>query len=84
MILALAGQLLAGTALWICAVEGVEVIRNIMVYLPLNYVALLVAVHDVVSVIGITWVLIALKKQVYPLAGKESDLAMEETEVEAV
>ena len=84
VILTVVGQVLAGTALWICAVEGVEVIRNIMVYLPLNYVALLVAVHDVVSLIGITWVLIALKKQVYPLAGKESDLAMEETEVEAV
>lgn len=84
VILALVGQLLAGTALWICAVKGVEAIRNIMVYLPLGYVILLVAVHDIVSLIGITWVLIGLKKQVYPLAGKESDLEMEETEVQAV
>ena len=84
VILTLVGQLLAGTALWICAVQGVGAIRNIMVYLPISYVILLVCVHDVVSVIGITWVLISLKKQVYPLAGKESDLKMEETEVHVV
>ncbi len=84
VILTFVGQLLAGTALWICAVQGVEAIRNIMVHLPISYVILLVCVHDVVSVLGITWVLVSLKKQVYPLEGKDSDLDMDEMEVTAV
>ena len=84
VILAFAGQLLAGGAIWFCALQNVTRIVNVLVYLPIGYIALLLGIHDLVSVIGITWVLLSLKKQVYPLAGKETDLEMEETEVRVV
>ena len=64
--------------------QNVERIVSVLIYLPLNYILLLIGIHDVVSLIGITWVLISLKKQVYPLAGNHTDLEMEETEVQAV
>ena len=84
VILAFAGQLLAGLAIWVCVLQNVARIVNVLIYLPINYILLLLGIHDVVSLIGITWVLISLKKQVYPLAGNRTDLEMEEAEVQAV
>ena len=77
------GQLLGGAGIWICGTQGVQRIANVVKYLPGSYVAVLSAVHLVISVLSCLWVIRALGKQVYPLAGKHSDLELEE-ETEAV
>ena len=83
IVFALLGQILGGTAIWVCGNSGIERIAHILKYLPVSYVAVLCAVHAVISVLSCLWVIHALGKQVYPLAGKYGDLELEE-ETEAV
>lgn len=81
---AAAGQALSIAALAVCWYRGVERIRHIIHYLPIHYMLLLVAVHLVVSVMAALWVMAALRKQVYALTGRQSDLPMDEEEKGAV
>jgi hypothetical protein len=50
-------------------------------YLPGKYIALLSGVHLIVSLFAALWVMRALGKQVYPLAGKFGDINLEDEEV---
>ena len=70
----LLGQLLAAAGIFLCARLRVDRILNVLRYLPISYVALLLLIHIAVSLVGALWVLQALRSQVYPLAGRESDL----------
>jgi hypothetical protein len=83
--LAVAGQVLAGIAVWLCVLRGVQRIIQVLVYLPVSYLLLLLGVHIAASFIGTAWVLLSLKKQVYPLAGRDGDLdMMEDGEVQVL
>jgi hypothetical protein len=80
-----AGQVLAGIAVWLCVLRGVQRIIQVLVYLPVSYLLLLLGVHIAASFIGTAWVLLSLKKQVYPLAGRDGDLdMMEDGEVQVL
>jgi hypothetical protein len=74
---ALVGQLLGALAIWICAQCRVERILNILIYLPIGYVVMLLALHIAVSMVATAWVLKNLRTQIYPLAGLETDLDMD-------
>lgn len=74
----LLGQLLAAVGIFLCARLRVDRILNVLRYLPIGYVALLLLIHIAVSAIGGLWVVKSLRSQVYPLAGRESDLDMEQ------
>ena len=83
LVFTLVGQIAGGAGIWICGTSGIQRIANILKYLPISYVAVLCAVHCVISVLSCLWVIRALGKQVYPLAGRYGDLELEE-ETEAV
>jgi hypothetical protein len=77
------GQLVGGAAIWLCGRLGIERIQHILRYLPGKYIALLSGVHLIVSLFAALWVMRALGKQVYPLAGKFGDINLEDEEVAA-
>ncbi len=78
----LLGQLLGGSGIWLCGKNGIQRIEHILRYLPPKYILLLSAVHLAAALAAALWVMGALKKQVYPLAGSFSDLNLD-TEKEA-
>ena len=80
----LLGQLLGYGGIRLCGFLGVERIAHVLKYLPGKYIALLSAVHLVTSLAAALWVMWALKKQVYPLAGKYSDINLDSYEEAAV
>lgn len=75
-----AGQLLGGLGIWICAQAGVERIAEILSYLPPIYVMLLSGVHFATSALSTVWIIAALKRQVYPFAGKFEDIVLDDGE----
>jgi len=77
------GQLLSAIALAACRYRGVERIVHILRYLPLQHMVLLMGVHLLLSLAAGWWIMAALKKQVYALTGRESDLPMDSEEKEA-
>jgi hypothetical protein len=77
------GQLVGSAAIWLCGRLGIERIQHILRYLPGKYIALLSGVHLIVSLFAALWVMHALGKQVYPLAGKFGDINLEDEEVAA-
>ena len=77
------GQLLGSGAIYLCADMGVEKIAHTLRYLPPAYIAILSAVHLAAAMFAAWWVIRALEKQVYPLAGRFSDLTIEDEEQEA-
>ena len=79
----LLGQLLGGSGIWLCGKGGIQRIEQILRYLPPKYILLLSAVHLAASLTAALWVMGALRKQVYPLAGNFSDLNLD-TEKEVV
>ena len=78
------GQLLGGGAIWLCGSLGIERIAHILKYLPGKYIILLSAVHLAASLAAAFWSMMSLKKQVYPLAGKYSDINLDSYEEAAV
>lgn len=70
------GGIVLGTKL------GIERIAHVTRYLPLSYILVLSVVHLLATVISAALVMGALRKQVYPFAARETDLALGE-EVEA-
>ena len=72
------GQLIGGGAIWLCGNLGIERIANILKYLPASYVGILSLVHFVICLCATIWVVSALGKQVYPLAGNYTDIRLEE------
>lgn len=74
----LLGQLLGYGAIRLCGEVGVERIVHILHYLPGKYLAILSAVHLSAGLLAALWVMSATVKQVFPLAGKFSDLSLEE------
>ena len=76
----LLGQIIGGLGIWICGSNGIQRIAEILKYLPPKYVALLCAVHLAASLCAALWVMRALRKQVYPLAGKYSDINLDSYE----
>ena len=79
----LLGQLLGGGAVFLCGQLGIERIVHILRYLPAPYILLLSAVHLAASLAATGWVIRALGKQVYPLAGRYTDLNLDDQEEEA-
>jgi len=79
----LMGQIVGGVGIWICGNSGIQRIEEILKYLPPKYIALLSGVHLTASLLVALWVMLALKKQVYPLAGKYSDINLDSYEQEA-
>ncbi len=75
---AVLGQFLTAGILAVCQTRGVARIVHILHYLPMGYVALLMAVHLAVSACAVLWVCKALNRQVYPQVGREADLPVEE------
>lgn len=80
--LAFGGEALAVLAILLCGALGVERIVSVLRYLPAPYVLLTWAVHFGAGLLTSLWVTGALKRQVYPVTGSGTDLAMDE-EVEA-
>ena len=83
LIFTVLGQLIGGAGIFLCGRLGIARIADILKYLPAAYVAVLSAVHLVISMLASVWVIRVLGKQVYPLAGKYSDLSLEEDGKEA-
>ena len=79
----LLGQLLGSAGIWLCGKSGIQRIAEIIRYLPPKYIAILSVVHLTVSLIATMWVISSVKKQVYPLAGKYSDINLDSYEQEA-
>ena len=79
----LLGQLLGSAGIWLCGKCGIQRIAEIIRYLPPKYIAILSVVHLTVSLIATLWVIASVKKQVYPLAGKYSDINLDSYEQEA-
>lgn len=78
------GQLLGSTGLFLCSNLGIERIVHILRYLPAVYMALLSAVHLLSALVAAGWCIRALGKQVYPLAGKETDIELADDGQEAM
>ncbi len=78
MLFTLLGQLVGGAAVWMCGCNGVKRIEEMLRYLPLPYVLVLSGVHLVASLLSALLVIRSMEKQVYPLAGKNRDLNLEE------
>ena len=72
----LMGQLIGGLGIWLCGLGGIERIRELLRWLPPPYVLLLSGVHLAASLLAAAWAVRALARQVYPLTGKYSDLAL--------
>lgn len=78
LLFTLLGQLVGGATIWMCGCNGVKRIEQMLRYLPLPYVLVLSGVHLAVSLLSALLVIRSMEKQVYPLAGKNRDLNLEE------
>ena len=76
----LMGQLIGGLGVWLCGLGGVQRIQELLRWLPAPYILLLSGVHLAASLLAALWTVRALARQVYPLAGKYSDLALDDGE----
>ena len=74
----LMGQLIGGLGVWLCGLGGVERIQELLRWLPPPYILLLSGDHLAASLLAAVWTVRALTRQVYPLAGKYSDLALDD------
>lgn len=83
ILLALLGQLLSALALTVCWTQGVERIVHIIRYLPGGNILLILAVHLAVSMAAAFWICRVLRRQIYALTGRNSDLNMDEDGEEA-
>ena len=72
------GQLLGLGILLLGGELGIQRIAYVLRYLPWKYMGLLSAVHLAGALTAAVWVTRAVTKQVFPLSGKPSDLALEE------
>lgn len=81
LLFTLGGQLVGFAGILICRACRVARIVELMRYLPAVYILLLSGVHLVASLIAGYWIIHALDRQVYPLAGRQTDLALESEEV---
>ena len=84
LLFTLLGQLVGGAAVWMCGCNGVKRIEEMLRYLPLPYVLVLSGVHLAASLLSALLVIRSMEKQVYPLAGKNRDLNLEEGKEEAL
>ena len=84
LLFTLLGQLVGGAAVWMCGCNGVKRIEEMLRYLPLPYVLVLSGVHLAASLLSALLVIRNMEKQVYPLAGKNRDLNLEEGKEEAL
>ncbi len=80
LLFTLLGQLVGGAAVWMCGCNGVKRIEEMLRYLPPANILLLCGVHLAASLLAAVLVIRGMEKQVYPLAGKNRDLNMEEGE----
>lgn len=76
------GQSFGFGLLMLCNRLGIAQIVYVLRYLPPVYMAVLSAVHWAAALLAAAWILRAITKQVFPLAGKTDDLPM--TNEEAV
>ena len=81
LLFTLFGQLLGGGLIVLCSSLGIQRIVHLTRYLPPVYVLLLIGVHLSASLIATVWIVSSMTRQVYPLAGKQTDLELEEEEV---
>ena len=72
------GQLLAAIALLLCKTRGIEMVTRMLPYLPPVTLVALSAVHLAAAMTAAAWIIRALEKQVYPVAGRFVDLPMDE------
>ena len=79
----LGGEALAVAAIALCHRLEIERIVSILRYLPVPYMLLTWVVHFVAGLLTSAWIINALRKQVYPVAGIPADFDMEEEEVGA-
>ena len=79
----LGGEALAVAAIALCNSMKIERIVSIMRYLPAPYMLLTWVLHFAAGLLTSVWIVGALRKQVYPVAGIRADLDMEEEEVAA-
>jgi hypothetical protein len=75
------GQLAGGGLLWLCKLLGVQRIVHLLHYLPAKYLLLLSLVHLIGTALGTFGTVRAVTRQVFPLAGKHSDLQLDDEEV---
>lgn len=78
LMFALLGQLLGISAILICSYLGVERIVNLTKYLYAPYWAALSLVHLAASMIAGAGVIGNVKKSIYPMSGRRSDLSLDE------
>ena len=71
------GQLMGLAGILICGKLGVERIVSLIRYLPPAYGLVLSGVHLLAGLAAGLWVMHSVGRQVYPLAGKESDLILD-------
>lgn len=81
LLFTLGGQVVGFAGILICRAANVARIVELMRYLPAVYILLLSGVHLAASLIAGYWIIHALDRQVYPLAGRQTDLALETEEV---
>ena len=72
------GQLIAAIALLLCKARGIEMVTRMLPYLPPVTLVVLSAVHLCAALTAAAWTIRTLEKQVYPVAGRFVDLAMDE------
>lgn len=71
------GQMIGLAAILICGKLGVERIVSLIRYLPPAYALILSGVHLLAGLAAGLWVMQSVGRQVYPLAGKQSDLELD-------
>ena len=79
----LGGEALAVGAIALCNSLAIERIVSILRYLPVPYMLLTWILHFAAGLLTSVWIVNALRRQVYPVAGIRADLDMEEEEVAA-
>ena len=77
------GQLVGLAALLLCNALQVERIVRMMRYLPPTHLLAFGAVHLAAALIAAFWISHSISKQVFPLAGRQSDLSLDTEEVAA-
>ena len=74
------GQIIGGIAILICGQLGIERIVHLIHYLPPSCALVLFGVHLLAGLAAGLWVMQSVGRQVYPLAGKQSDLILDTEE----
>lgn len=72
------GQILGALGIWACAAAGVQRIRELLRYLPARNIAILSGIHLAAGIVAAAWAIHALGRQVYPLSGRQADIALDE------